>query len=368
MNLRTPGPTPCPPAVLEAMARPMVDHRGPEAAALIRRLTAGLKRAFRTQHDVVILTASGTGGLEAAVVNTISPGDTVLAVSVGAFGDRFAAIAETYGALVTRLSFPAGQAAPPAAVAQALAADPSIRAVLVTHNETSTGVTNPLAEIAQVVRVADKLLLVDAVSSMASLPLPVDDWGVDVAVSGSQKGWMVPPGLAFLSMSPRAWDAYARCRTPRLYFDARRHRDAVEQGQTPWTPALSLFFAMDVALDMLEREGWDNVYARHERLAELTRRGVRRLGLELLADQRFASNTVTAVRVPDGMDVSGLRRKLREDYGVVLAGGQGALAKTIFRIGHLGLVSEPDIEEALQALEAALRTLGFRRPAWVERS
>ena len=371
MNLRTPGPTPCPPAVLEAMGRQMIDHRGPEAAALVGRLTAALKRAFRTEHDVVILTASGTGGLEAAVVNTVSPGDRVLAVSIGVFGDRFASIAQTYGAQVTRLAFPAGHAADPEAVRQALAADPSISAVLVTHNETSTGVTNPLEEIAGAVRESggpggqSPLLLVDAVSSMGSIPVPVDGWGIDVAVSGSQKGWMVPPGLTFMSMSARAWEAHARCTSPRYYFDAARHRDAAEKGQTPWTPALPLFFALDVALEMLEREGWDNVFARHARVAEFTRQGVRELGLELLADPRFASSTVTAVRAPAGVDVSALRKTLREEYGVVLAGGQGPLTGKIFRIGHLGLVSEPDIAEALSALAEALASLGFRPPARV---
>jgi aspartate aminotransferase-like enzyme len=365
VNLRTPGPTPCPPAVLAAMARPMIDHRGPEAAALIARLTERLRRAFQTEHDVVILTASGTGGLEAAVVNTLSPGDRVLAVSVGVFGERFAAIARAYGAEVATLSFAPGHAADPDAVARALAADPGIKAVLVTHNETSTGVTNPLAEIARVVRGAGPLLLVDAVSSLASMPVAMDAWGLDVVVSGSQKGWMVPPGLAFLSMSPRAWEAHARARAPRFYFDAARHRDAMVRGQTPWTPALSLYFAMDVALEMLEREGWQNVFARHERVAAFTRRGVRALGLELVADPRFASNTVTAVWCPEGVDVSALRRRLREEHGVVLAGGQGPLAGKVFRIGHLGLVTEADIDEALRALGDTLAALGHRPPARV---
>lgn len=365
MNLRTPGPTPCPPQVMEAMARQMIDHRGPEAAAIITRITAGLQRAFQTQNDVVILTCSGTGGLEAAVVNTIAPGDTVLAISIGVFGDRFAAIAQTYGAKVTKLTFEPGQAADPDAVARALAADPAISAVLVTHNETSTSVTNPLEEIARVVKAADKLLLVDAISSMGSINVATDAWGLDVVVSGSQKGWMVPPGLAFLSMSPRAWEAHARSTTPRFYLDAARHRDAQAKGQTPWTPALSLFFALDVALQMLEAEGWEKVFARHQRVAEFTRRGVRELGLELLADPRFASNTVTAVKAPAGVDVSALRKALREEHGVVLAGGQGPLQGKIFRIGHLGLVSEADISEALTALGSVLSGLGFRPAARV---
>ncbi len=365
MNLRTPGPTPCPPDVLAAMGRQMDDHRGPVAAELIRRLTAGLKRAFQTQNDILLYTSSGTGGLEAAVVNTLSPGDKVLAISIGNFGDRFAAIAKTYGAAVTKLDFPAGQAADPEAVATALRADPDIRAVLVTHNETSTGVTNPLPEIARVVREADRLLLVDSVSGIGSLPCPVDAWGLDVVVSGSQKGWMVPPGLAFMSMSARAWEAYERATMPRYYFDAARARDAQAKGQTPWTPALSLFYALDVALEALEREGWEQVYARHARIGAHTRRGVKALGLELLADERVASNTVTAVKVPEGVDAAALRRLLREEYGVVLAGGQGSLSGKIVRIGHMGLVSEADIDAALAALGQALARLGFRPAARV---
>jgi aspartate aminotransferase-like enzyme len=350
----------------------MDDHRGPAAAALIERLTAGLKRAFQTQNEILIFTSSGTGGMEAAIVNTLSPGDKVLAVSIGNFGDRFAAIAKAYGATVTKLDFPAGQAADPQAVAAALRADPHIRAVLVTHNETSTGVTNPLAEIARAVRELDRdapagerLLLVDSVSGLGSLPCPVDAWDLDVVVSGSQKGWMVPPGLAFMSMSPRAWAAHARATMPRYYFDAARARDAQAKGQTPWTPALSLFYALDVALDLLEQEGWEQVYARHARIGAYTRRGVKALGLELLADERVASDTVTAVKVPDGVDAAALRRLLREDYGVVLAGGQGALSGKIVRIGHMGLVSEADIDAALTALGQALTRLGFRPAARV---
>jgi aspartate aminotransferase-like enzyme len=347
------------------MGRQMIDHRGPEAAAMIKRLGAGLKRAFQTENDVVILTTSGTGGLEAAVANTLSSGDKVLSVSIGVFGDRFASIAQTYGAQVTKLTFEPGQAADPDAVARALAADPDIRAVLITHNETSTSVTNPLEQLARVVRDADRLLLVDAISSLGSIPVATDAWGLDVVVSGSQKGWMVPPALAFMSMSPRAWEAHARSTAPRFYFDAARHRDAQEKGQTPWTPALSLFFGLDVALGMLEKEGWDSVYARHERIGAFTRRGVLDLGLELQADQRFASNTVTAVKAPEGIDVSALRTIAREQYGVVFAGGQGSLTGKIFRIGHLGLVTEDDITEALTALGKSLEQLGFRSKARV---
>lgn len=362
MNLRIPGPTPCPPEVLEAMSRPMVDHRGPEMAALLKRTAPRLQEAFTTTNDVLILTTSGTGGLEAAVANVISPGDSVLSVSIGNFGERFAQIARTYGADVTDLTFASGEAADPARVRAALAALPAAHAVLVTHNETSTGVTNPLAEIARVVRETrpEALLIVDAVSSLSSIPVKVDAWDLDVVVSGSQKGWMLPPGLAFVSMSPRAWQAYSRARSPRFYFDLGKHRDSLAKGQTPWTPAVSIFFALDVALDLLEQEGWESVYSRHQICGDLTRAGVKRLGLELLAtDLAFASNTVTAVRAPEGLDVSKLRKVLREEHGVVVGGGQAELTGKIFRIGHLGLVHEYEIQETLAALEASLPVAGY---------
>lgn len=359
MNLRIPGPTPCPPEVLAAMSVPMVDHRGPEMADLIKRVSPRLQTAFNTESEVLILTTSGTGGLEAAVVNTLSPGDHVLSVSIGNFGERLAQIAAKYGARVTKLSFDNGQAADPQKVAAALEANPDVRAVLVTHNETSTGVTNPLQAIAEVVRPSGALLIVDAISSLSSIPVQTDAWGLDVVVSGSQKGWMLPPGLAFVAVSPRGWEAYQSSTMPRFYFDLGKHRDSAAKGQTPWTPAVSLFFALDVALDMLEAEGWESIYARHQVCADLTRTGVKRLGLELLADERYASNTVTAVKAPEGLDVSKFRKVLREQFGVVVGGGQAELSGKIFRIGHLGLVHEDDITQTLSVLEEALPLAGY---------
>lgn len=364
MNLRIPGPTPCPPEVLAASARQMINHRGREFAQLLGRVAERLKRFYQTQHDVLILTTSGTGGLEAAIVNTLSPGDRVLAVIIGEFGQRFAEIAETYGAQVVRLEYEPGHAADPEDVARALAQHPDAKAVLVTHNETSTGVTNPLADIACAVREADRLLLVDAVSSLSSIPVETDAWGLDVVVSGSQKGWMVPPGLAFVSMSPRAWEAYSQARMPRVYFDLGRHKKFLERGQTPWTPAVSVLFALDVALEMMEREGMENIFARHAHIGEMTRAGVKALGLKLLAaDERYASNTVTAVRVPEGVDDRVLRRLLEDEYGVELAGGQGELQGKVFRIGHLGWVTEQDIRQVLDALAQALPRVGYELPA-----
>ncbi|TMB95833.1 MAG: alanine--glyoxylate aminotransferase family protein, partial [Chloroflexi bacterium] len=317
-----------------------------------------------TSQDVMILSASGTGGLEAAVVNTLSPGDKVLVVSIGSFGERFAQIAETYGAKVVALRYEWGQAARPEDIRSALAEEPDIKAVLVTHNETSTGVTNPLEEIARVVREAEKLLIVDAVSSLGAIPLDMDGWGLDVVVTGSQKGWMVPPGLAFVAMSERAWAAFDEAKMPRFYFDLGRHREALPKGQTPWTPAMSIFFGLDVALERMSKEGMESIFTRHSRMGRLTREGVKSLGLELLCeDERFASDTVTAVKCPEGIEVSDLRKMTEDEYGVVLAGGQGKLSGKIFRIGHLGLVEESDIRGALDALGQSLAKLGYKAAA-----
>ncbi|MGI8551453.1 MAG: pyridoxal-phosphate-dependent aminotransferase family protein [Dehalococcoidia bacterium] len=365
MNLRVPGPTPCPPEVLDALSRPMINHRGPEFAALLKRATEGVKPAFGTTGDVVILTSSGTGALEAAITNTLSPADEVLSLSIGYFGDRFAQIAENFGAKVTRLTVEPGHAAGPEDLRTALRDHGGVKAVLLTHNETSTGVTNDLQALAAEVREAGPLLLVDAISSLSSIPVRMDDWGLDLVLSGSQKGWMVPPGLAFVAVSERAWQAARSARMPRYYFDLRKAKESADKGQTPATPSVSLFFAMDVALDLLEREGWPAVYDRHRRVAAHLRSGLIDLGLQLFADQAYASNTVTTVRVPDGIDASALIRALREQHGIVIAGGQGALTGKILRIGHLGYVEASDMSEVLEALRTELPRLAHPAAAAV---
>ena len=363
INLRIPGPTPVPPDILEAVGRPMVNHRGRDFAAIVGRITAHLKAFFLTRQEVMVLTCSGTGGLEAAVVNVLSPGDKVLAVSIGSFGDRFATIAEIYGAEVTMLSYEWGQAAQADDVRKALKAEPDIKAVLVTHNETSTGVTNSLAQIAEVVREAGKLILVDAVSSLGAIPFEMDAWGLDVVVTGSQKGWMVPPGLAFVAMSDRAWKAFDSARMPRFYFDLAKHRDSQANGQTPFTPAMSVFFGLDVALARMAEEGLESIHTRHRRIGDMTRREIKALGLELFCeDERFASNTVTAIRAPEGIDVNVLRTMMEDEHDTILAGGQARLSGKIFRIGHLGLVDEDDIRLTMDALAQSLAKLGFTRP------
>jgi aspartate aminotransferase-like enzyme len=361
VNLRIPGPTPCPDDVLQAMSRQMINHRGPEFAEILGRITSGLQTMFETKNDVLTLTSAGTGAIEAAVVNTLSPGDRVLCVSIGVFGDRFADIATTYGVNVEKLSFEQGTAADPAKVAEALKKDPSFKAVLVTHNETSTGVTNDLEAIAKAIRGVrpDILILVDAISSLGSVPLPIDKWDLDVVFTGSQKGWMVPPGMAMVAVSKRAWEAVEKARIPRYYFDYKKAKSYLEKGQTPWTPAESVYFAMDVAMRKLLAEGLQNIHARHARLGKFTRDGVKGLGLKLLADERVASNTVTAVVVPEGVDGGALNKMMRTEYNTVLAGGQGPLTGKIFRIGHLGLVSEADLQACLDALKLALPRVGF---------
>ncbi|MCH8191331.1 MAG: alanine--glyoxylate aminotransferase family protein [Chloroflexi bacterium] len=358
MNLRVPGPTPCPDPVLEAVGQQMINHRGPEFAQLIGRVTADLKAVFETENDLLILTSSGTGALEAAVVNTLSPGERCLVISVGVFGDRFAQIASAFGADVRRLDFPHGTAADPDAVRKCLRDGPAISTVFLTHNETSTGVTNDLEALSGVIKGEfDKTLVVDGVSSISSVPCPVDRWGIDLAVSGSQKGWMAPPGLAMVSVSPRGWKAVAAAKMPRVYFDLAAAKQALELGQTPWTPALSTLYGLQRGAALLLEEGMEAVYQRHAEIGAHTRQLVEGLGLELFADPRHASNTVTAIKVPPGVDWKVLSRTLRETHSVELAGGQGPLSGTIFRIGHLGWVNAGEIDQVASALEASLASL-----------
>jgi aspartate aminotransferase-like enzyme len=357
-HLRIPGPTPLPDAVREAGSRQMVNHRGPEFKALIERVVGGLKRAFYTENDVLILGSSGTGGLESAVVNHLSPGDPVLGVSIGSFGDRFAKIAARYGADVTKLDVEWGQAADPAEVSRSIetmiAEGRSPKAVLLTFNETSTGITNPLRELAAAVRgsAPDALILVDAVSGLGAVALETDAWELDVVVTGSQKSWMVPPGLAMVAVSARAWAAEETAKMPRFYFDLAAHRDFLAKGETPWTPMISVLFALDVSLGILEAEGWPNVYRRHTACGEATRAGLDAMGYRLFADRAHASDTCTAAWLPEGMDWGPMSKELRA-RGLVLAGGQGKMAGRILRVGHLGAVTVNEILAALEILEEA---------------
>lgn len=364
-NLRIPGPTPCPPETLDEMSKQMINHRGPEFAEMQKRIMARLKTFFRTENEVYVLTTSGTGAMETAVVNVLSPGDHVLVVSIGEFGERFADICDAYGVKYTKLGFEPGTAAEPAAVAEALAKDPSLVAVLVTHNETSTGVTNDIAAIARAIRAVkpEILLVVDGISSLGCVPFATDAWTVDVAVTASQKGFMIPPGLAFATMSERAWAAYKRSTMPKYYFDIGKAQSFAERGQTPWTPAVSLYFALDLALEMMTKEGVESITSRHAEIGEYTRTKVRALGLGLLAQGKTASNTVTSVLVPEGVNAGELLALLNKEYATVLAGGQGKLAGKIVRIGHMGYTEKSHIDDAVSALAAALDRLGYKRAA-----
>lgn len=365
INLRIPGPTPVPQAVLEAMARPMIDHRGPEFDAILTRVTEHLKYFFQTSADILTFPAAGTGAMEATVVNLFSPGDAVAAITIGAFGNRFAKIAETFGASVTRIEFPWGQAARADVVLERLAGIPNLRGVLVTHNETSTGVTNDLKALAGAIRQQhpDVLIAVDAVSSLSCVDLRMDDWELDVVFTGSQKGWMIPPGLALIGVGPRAWKATQQARMPRMYWDFAWAKRSLEKRQTPYTPPVSLFFGLDAALEMMRAEGREAIFARHQAVGELTRSRARQLGLELLAEPAYASNTVTAIKAPAGIEVKALRKALREQDHVVIAGGQEHLEGKIVRIGHLGYVHQPDIIATMEALERQLVALGYQVPS-----
>ncbi len=365
INLRIPGPTPVPPAVLQAMARPMIDHRGPEFAEIILRVTGQLKFFFQTSSDILTFPASGTGAMEAAVVNLFSPGDAVAAITIGAFGNRLAKIAETFGVNVTRIEFPWGQAAQAETVLERLSSIANLRGVLVTHNETSTGVTNDLKTLAEAIRRQhpDALIAVDAVSSLSCIDLRMDEWDLDVVFTGSQKGWMVPPGLAMVGVSPRAWEANKQARLPRVYWDFAWARKSLEKGQTPYTPPVSIFYGLDVALQMMRDEGRDAIFARHQAIGEFTRSRARQIGLELLADPTYASNTVTAMKVPAGIEVKALRKALREQDRIVIAGGQEQLEGKIVRIGHLGHVHQPEVSATMDALENHLVALGYAVPA-----
>ena len=363
MNLRIPGPIPVPDDILDQMSLQMINHRGPEYKDLLYSTTDRLKRVFETEGDVWIITGSGTAAMEAAVVNTLSPGDKVINATIGVFGNRFTDIASMYGADVITLRFPFGEAIDLDVLRQELSDNPDVKAVTVTHNETSTGVANDLPAVASVVKGEfDKLILVDGISSVASIPLRTDAWELDVVATASQKGWMVPPGFAFLSFGERAWQAHAESTMPKFYLDVAQYKKYYEIGQPPYTPSVSIMFALDLALEHLLSEGMGSVYERHAAIGRFTRDGVRDLGLELFPkDESYASDTVTAVTVPDGVDATVLVGKLRTDHDVIISGGQASLAGKIFRIGHMGRTTEGDIQSTLDALKDVLSKVGFGR-------
>ena len=361
-NLRLPGPTTVPPVILAEMARPMINHRGPEFAAIMRRVTARLQYFFQTSSPVLTYPASGTGGQESTIANLFSPGDHVVVITIGSFGNRLAKIADAYGLQVSRIEFPWGQAADPDIVETRLRTLKPFSGVLMTHNETSTGVMNDVQTLTGLVRqiAPDTLIAVDAVSSMGCVPLEMDPWDIDVVFTGSQKGWMTPPGLMMIAASPRALEASKTAKLPRFYFDWARSLKKLEMGQHPTTPPISIFYALDLALEMMLAEGREAIFARHQHIGDYVRNRARAMGLKLLADHENASNTVTAVLTPEGINTKALLKILREQDHIVLGGGQEHLDGKIFRVGHLGFFEEAELVEAMDAVEKRLHEFGFK--------
>ncbi|MHB0875179.1 MAG: pyridoxal-phosphate-dependent aminotransferase family protein [Anaerolineae bacterium] len=357
-QLRIPGPTPLPPAVLAALSQPMISHRSEEFHRLLAAIAERVQQVLGTRNEVVLLTASGTGGLEAAATSALRPGDRALSVSIGHFGERFAEAAVRSGASVDYLRFPPGAAADPDAVARRLAGT-AYDAVLVTHCETSTGVLNDLPALSRALAAAPRrpLLLIDGVSSLAGVPLGLDDDEYDIAVTASQKAWMAPPGLSMVVVSERAWANIEATKCSGAYLDLATARLYAKRHETPWTPAVTLLYGLDAALDLILAEGIENVFARHRRLATRLRQGLRQLGLETLAAEAVASPTVTAVHLPPGVRYAPLSAYLCAECGLVIAAGQDELKGKVFRLGHMGYIADSDVEFVLDAIAAGLKAV-----------
>lgn len=358
-HLRIPGPTPIPPRIQQAMAQPMIGHRSGDASKLICECSDRLKSVFGTKQNPLLLSSSGTSALEAAVINTVAPGEEAIVVVTGAFGDRFAKIVERYGFTCHRLDIPWGQACDPETLQSFVKKHPQARAVFLTYCETSTGVLNPIDQLAKVVHEhSDALVIVDAVSCLGAVPSQMDKWGIDILVTGSQKAMMLPPGLALAAVSERAWYVIEKNPAPRFYLDLLAYKKNLEKDTTPFTPAVSLLFGLQEALNMLEDEGLENVFKRHQLLKMMTRAGVRALGLELMTTEQDASPTVTSIHGGKGAWESEDLRKALRQLQVVVAGGQQHLKGKIFRIGHMGYCDALDIFTTLSALELALKQIG----------
>jgi len=340
------------------MARPLIGHRTQDFAGLYARLTKKLQQVCGTVNEVYILTASGTGGMEAAVASILNPGDKVLALVTGKFGERFAELAKVYGAAVDAVEFGWGNPADVNLVEDRMKAG-KYKAVLATHNETSTTVVNDIKSIGELTRKEGVLLVVDAVSSAGGIEMHADDWGVDVLITASQKALMVPPGLAMVSMSPQAWEAVKKGRNPRYYLSLYAAKRSFARYNTPYTPAVSLFVGLDAALDMILSEGLDNVYRRHIAFGKATRAAMKSLGLKPLAPEEWASPVVTGVWAPEGMNADDIRRSVLKDYGILLAGGQEQLKGRIFRISHMGYIDAVDLLGMIAVIEIGLKKLGY---------
>lgn len=361
LMLMIPGPTPVPEAALLALAKHPIGHRTGEFSNLMAEVTENLKWLHQTESDVLMLTASGTGAVEAGMINFLSPGDRILVGCNGKFGDRWAEVGAAYNLNVEKLTAEWGQPLDPQLFAEKLQADTQkqIKAVIITHSETSTGVLNDLETINRHVKEhGEALIIVDAVTSLGAVNLPMDAWGLDVVASGSQKGYMIPPGLGFVAVSPKAWEAYKTAKLPRYYLDLGKYRKSTAKNTTPFTPPVNLMVALHTTLRMMKAEGLEGIFARHQRLMNASRAGMKGLNLPLFAEDSYASPAITAV-APDKVDAEQIRAILKKKFDIALAGGQDHLKGKIFRIGHLGFVSDRDILSAIASLEVALRELGY---------
>jgi len=356
--LLAPGPTPVPPEVLLAMARPIIHHRAPEFAQLFGEVREDLKWLFQTRNDVLIFASSGTGGMEGAVANFLSPGDKALVVNGGKFGERWGKICKTFGVQVTEIKVEWGRAVDPQVVAEALKKDPAIKAVFVQASETSTGVAHPTKALADVVRPHEgTLLVVDAITALGVFDIKTDDWGIDVVVTGSQKALMLPPGLAFVSVSEKAWQMAEKAKNAAFYFNFKKERESQIKNQTAYTPAVSMILGLQEVLRMLKAEGLDNVFLRQGKLAHAMREGVKASGLSLFPKDS-PSDALTAIASPEGVDGQAVYKNLRVQYGMTAAGGQDHLKGKIFRISHMGYMDSFDVISAVAAIEMVLKGLG----------
>lgn len=359
--LMTPGPTPVPSEVLLAQARPMIHHRTEEFSNILAQVVEDLKYIFQTENDIAIFAASGTGAMESAVSNLFSAGDKVIVTSNGKFGDRFIQLAEAYGLTVISLEYEWDTVVDPLDVEAELQKDADIRGVFVTQSETSTGVLNDVKTIGEVVKGHKAILVVDSITGVGAVELKTDEWGLDVVMTGSQKGLMLPPGLAAVSISDKAWEAADRSDLPKFYFSYKKAVDAIKKAQptTPFTPPVSLIIGLGVSLKMMREEGLSNLIKRHSMLADATRRGLVAMGIKLFAPSNGRGSAVTPAWVPDGIDGKILVKKMKEEQGITIAGGQDRLAGKIFRIGHLGYFDRFDILTTLAGLEMTLVELGY---------
>jgi aspartate aminotransferase-like enzyme len=355
--LLSPGPTPLPPSVLSVAAEPIIHHRTPEFSNIYKDVTEGLEYVFQTQNDVFIMASSGTGAMEAAVVNTLSPGDKIISVNCGKFAARWGKIARAYGAEVNEIILAWGDTLSKDRLAQELAANPDTKAVFTTLAATSTGTLYDIQGFGQEVSQSEALLIVDGISGLGATPCPMDEWKIDVLISGSQKSFMSPPGLSYISFNQKAWDRVELSMMPKFYFDAKEYKKSLDKQTSPWTPAISLIVQQKKALEIIQSIGLDNLIRHHQTLGEAIRAGVRALGLELLS--KNPGNILTAVKVPEGIDGVKLVRLMHDKYGAYIAGAQDPHKGEFFRVAHLGYMGGFDVITALSALEMTLSDMGF---------